>query len=329
MRFSSIIAFFLKDFFMNIIKPKALKSGDTIGLICPASGPDDLTRIEKSAAYLAKSGYNVLIGKNAFKSSGYLAGTDKERKDDVVSMFTNTDIKAIICIRGGYGSGRLLDMLPYNIIRENPKIIVGFSDITSLQTAFLSQSGIISIAGPMAAVDFYNNPDAYTEEIFRKLVTEPKAFGIIPLPAGHDVRIIKKGIGEGILFGGNLATLTSLVGTPYFPKPDNKILLIEDVDEKPHRIDRMLNQLKLAGVLGKLKGVIAGQFTDCEESDSRKNTFKVEEVLEHYLGNLKVPVITNFPHGHTKHIASLPVGGKVRVNGNKGTVEILESAVKQ
>ena len=313
---------------MNIIKPKALKKGDTIGLICPASGPHDLSRIEKSAAYFGKLGYNVLIGKNAFKSDGYLAGSDKERRDDVLSMFTNKNIKALICIRGGYGSGRLLDMLPYDVIRKNPKILAGYSDITTLQSALLSQSGIISIAGPMAAVDFYNAPDTYTEENFWRLVTQSKAFGIIPLPAGNEVRSIRKGISEGVLFGGNLATLTSLLGTPYFPKPDNKILLIEDVDEMPHRIDRMLNQLRLSGVLGKLKGVIAGKFTDCNEPAGKQNTFTVDEVLENYLGKLKVPVITNFPHGHTKHIASLPIGGKVRVNGNKGTVEILESVVK-
>jgi len=167
---------------MNLVKPNALKKGDTIGLICPASGPQDLSRIEKSAVYFDKLGYNVLIGKNAFKSDGYLAGTDKERRDDVVSMFTNKDIKAIICIRGGYGSGRLLDMLPYDVIRKNPKILAGYSDITALQAALLSQSGIISIAGPMAAVDFYNAPDSYTEENFWRLVTEPKAAGIIRLP---------------------------------------------------------------------------------------------------------------------------------------------------
>ncbi len=312
---------------MNIIKPKALKKGDTIGLICPATAPDDLSRIEKSAVYFEKLGCNVLIGKNAFKSYGYLAGTDKERSDDIVSMFTNAKVKAIICIRGGYGSNRLLDMLPYDIIRKNPKIFVGFSDITSLQTALLALSGILTIAGPMAAVDFHSTSDPYTEENFWRLITEPKAAGIVPLPAGHNVNVLRKGIGEGVLFGGNFANFVALLGTPYFPKPDNKILLIEDVDEKPHRIDRMLNQLKLAGVLDKVNGVIAGQFTDCESTNP--NAFTVDEVLKQYLGKLKVPVITNYPHGHTKHIASLPIGGKVRINGNKGTVEILESAVKQ
>ncbi len=311
---------------MNILKPKALKQGDTIGLICPATAPEDLSRIEKSAIYFSRLGYKVLIGKNVFKSYGYLAGSDKERKDDIASMFANKKVKAIICIRGGYGSGRLLDMLPYDLIRKNPKIFVGFSDITSLQTAFLAQSGIISIAGPMAAVDFHSTSDPYTEENFWRMITEPKPFGIVPLPSGHKVNILKKGTGEGVLFGGNFANFVSLLGTPYFPKPDNKILLIEDVDEKPHRIDRMLNQLKLAGVFEKIYGVIAGQFTDCESTS--KNAFTVEEVLEQYLGKLKVPVITNFPHGHTKHIASLPIGGKVRVNGNKGTVEILEAVVR-
>lgn len=311
---------------MSIIKPKILKKGDTIGLICPATAPDDLSRIEKSAVYFEKLGYNVLIGKNAFKSYGYLAGTDKERREDIVSMFANNKVNAIICIRGGYGSGRLLDMLPYDVIRKNPKIFVGFSDITSLQTAFLAQSGIISIAGPMAAVDFHSTSDPYTEENFWRLITEPKPFGIVPLPSSHKVQVLKKGTGEGVLFGGNFANFVALLGTPYFPKPDNKILLIEDVDEKPHRIDRMLNQLKLAGVLDKVNGVIAGQFTDCESTNA--NVFTVDEVLEQYLGKLKCPVITNFPHGHTKHIASLPIGGKVRVNGNKGTVEILEAIVK-
>ena len=312
---------------MNILKPKSLKKGCTIGLISPASSPDDASRIEKSASYFNKLGYHTIVGKNASASSGYLAGTDPERLEDIQDMFSNKNVDAIICIRGGYGSGRLLASLPYKLIRKNPKIFVGYSDITALHSAFLAKAGMLSFAGPMATVDFAGEPDSYMEENFWKMVTSKKALGKLPYPVDRNIVPLFKGKAEGVLFGGNLTVLTSILGTPYFPSANNNVLFLEDIDEKPYRVDRMLNQLQKAGVLKKLSGVVLGQFTDCVEPDGTKKSLTLEEIFQQYLGGLKIPVIANFPHGHFKQILTLPVGGKVKINGNKGTLEVLESAV--
>ncbi|MEJ5262071.1 MAG: LD-carboxypeptidase [Ignavibacterium sp.] len=312
---------------MQVTKPARLKKGDIIGLISPASSPDELLRIEESTKYFERIGYKVKIGKNVGKYHGYLAGTDDERVEDLHSMFSDKTVKAIMCLRGGYGAFRLLDKINYKLIQKNPKIFVGYSEITSLQNAIFSKTGLITFAGPMPAVDFVNNISPYTEEWFWKVVTSNKKLGKIKYPENSKLPFINKGIVTARILGGNLAVLSAMLGTEYFPDMKDKILLLEDIDEKPYKIDRMLNQLRLAKVLKSLKGVILGRFVECYETDPNKKTLSLGEVIEHYFKNLKIPTIYTFPHGHIKDFITVPIGLKIGLNATKGAVEYLENAV--
>ncbi len=312
---------------MQVIKPARLKKGDTIGLITPASSPDELIRIEESTKYLERLGYRIKLGKYVGKYNGYLAGTDEERLEDFHSMFSDKTVKAIMCLRGGYGAFRLLDKINYKLIQKHPKIFVGYSEITSLQNAIFKKTGLITFAGPMPAVDFVNNISPFTEEWFWKVVTFSKKVGKVKYPENSKMPFINKGIATARILGGNLAVFNSLLGTEYFPDMKDKILLLEDIDEKPYKIDRMLNQLRLAKVFKGLKGIILGRFVECYEHDPNKKTLSLGEVIEHYFKSLKLPTIYTFPHGHIKDFLTVPLGLKVQLNATKGTVDFLESAV--
>jgi muramoyltetrapeptide carboxypeptidase len=308
-------------------KPAALKKGDVISFISPSSKPFDMERIPKAASYFEKLGYQVLVGKNVGKESGYLAGTDKERADDIRQAFSNKQIKAVFCVRGGYGAPRLLRDLPYDKFSGHGKIFSGYSDITSLQMAFYTQAKLITFAGPMPAVDFHSEIDPVTEaSFFRAITSSEKNLDILGEFPDHEAEFVGKGTAEGRLIGGNLALLTALAGSKYLPDFKDKILFIEDVGEKPYRIDRMLNQFELMGELKKLKAIILGQFTDCAEEPD-KPTLTLEEVFERYIYKLKIPVIRNFPHGHIKRNLTLPVGAKVKIDFVKKKFFTLEKVV--
>ncbi|MGD1007582.1 MAG: LD-carboxypeptidase [Ignavibacteriaceae bacterium] len=312
---------------MKIIKPKKLSKGDVIGIISPASSTDDFTNVEFGVKYLEKIGYKVEVGKNVGKTHGYLAGNDDERADDFHYMFKRKYINAIMCVRGGYGSTRLLDKIDYKLIKDNPKIFVGHSDITALQMAILSKTGLITFAGPMLAVDFADEVSSFTEEIFWAMVTSNKKIGKIHQPDDEKIFTLVKGVSKGRIAGGNLSLLSSLVGTNYLPELKDKILLIEEVSEVPYRIDRMLNQLRLAKVFNQVKGVILGAFTDCNETDPAKRTLTLGEVIADYFESLKIPVIYNLKHGHIKDSITIPIGIMVKLNASRNYLEIAESAV--
>ena len=314
--------------FMKVIKPKRLRKGDLIGVISPASSPNELERIEKGVKYLEGLGYKVDVGKNVGKVHGYLAGTDEERLDDLHSMFSNKDVKAIFNVRGGYGSGRLLDKINYGLIKRNPKIFVGYSDITALQMAFLKKTGLVTFAGPMVAVDFASdNVDPFTEENFWKIITSSKKIGKINNPNNEKFYTLSKGRGEGSLIGGNLALLISLMGTDYQPNFSNSVLLLEDIGEDPYRIDRMFYQLKYAKVFSKIKGVILGRFVDCYIKDKTQSSLTLNDVISDYLEELKIPVLYNVKHGHIKENLTIPWGLKTKINTSRCFIEITESAV--
>lgn len=312
---------------MRYIKPKRLHKGDLIGIISPASTPDDLTRINSGVKYLEKLGFKVLVGSNVGKNHGYLAGSDEERLNDLHSMFKNKMVKAVMCVRGGYGSPRLLDRIDFKLIKKNPKIFVGYSDITALQMAFLQKSNLVTFAGPMLAVDFHDEVSPFTEEFFWGMVTSNKKIGRIKNPNNEKLYCLKKGSTRGQIVGGNLALLVSLMGTQYFPDIRNKILLLEDTGEAPYRLDRLINQLRIAGVFDKVKGVVLGAFTDCKESDPSKKTLTLGEVIEDYFTRIKKPVVYNFQHGHIKDNITIPYGIKFKLNASRCFIEIDEGAV--
>ncbi len=238
---------------MKAIKPKKLQKGDLIGIISPASSVDDPGKLEKSVSYLEKLGYKVKIGGNVGKVNGYLAGTDKERVDDLHSMFSDKNVKAVFCLRGGYGAARLLDKIDYKIIKNHPKIFVGYSDISAIQLAIFYKAGLITFAGPMPGVDFYDEVSPFTEEMFWKLLTSPKKFGRFNNPDNENILSLNSGSASGRVVGGNLSVISGLIGTEYLPDLKDKILLIEEIGEMPYRIDRMLNQFRLSKMLMELK----------------------------------------------------------------------------
>ena len=310
---------------MEIIKPEKLKSGDVIGIISPSSPVSYTSKLDAGVSYFEKMGYRVKVGLNAMKERGYLAGTDGERVEDIHNMFLNSEVKLIICLRGGYGASRLLDKIDYNIIKNHPKIFCGYSDITVLQNAFFYKTGLVTFAGPMAGVDFYKDISHFTEENFWNSVTSCEPINI-NYPDGERLSSYKSGIAEGRLIGGNLSLFSSLIGTEYLPEPEGKILFLEEVGEVPYRIDRMLNQLRLSGFLGKIKGVILGSFTDCIETDPQRKSLNLTEVLEDYfIKDFHAPVIYNLNHGHLNNNLTIPIGVNVRINGTNCSIDFLES----
>jgi len=312
---------------MKIIKPKKLEKGGLIGIVSPASAPNDLSRIESAVKYLESIGYRVKVGKNASNQNGYFAGTDQERLEDIHYMFKDKGIRGIFCTRGGYGSGRLLDKIDYSLIKRNPKIFVGYSDITALQLAIFKKTGLITFAGPMPAVDFFTEVDPFTEENFWKILTNKKKIGKLSNPNSEKFYSIQSGHSEGRLIGGNLSMIVSLLGTKFSHDFKNSILLLEEINEKPYRIDRMFNQLRLANVFNLVKGIILGRFVDCYEKDSEKVSFTLNEVILDYFGKLKIPIIYNVKHGHLKQNLTLPIGIKTKINASRKFIEIVESAV--
>ncbi len=312
---------------MSILKPKRLKQGDVIGIISPASSPDDPIKIENGVRYLEKLGYRTEVGKNVGKYNGYLAGTDDERLDDLHNMFKNKNVNAIFCMRGGYGSGRLLDKIDYRIISSNPKIFVGYSDINALQMAFFTKCGLVTFAGPMVAVDFIDEVSPYTEEIFWNMISSNKKIGRVENPNKEKYFILNKGRAQGRILGGNVSIINSLISTEYLPKLKDSILLLEEINEAPYRIDRMLNQLRIMKVFKNIRGIILGDFVKCVEYDTEKRTLSLNDVIVDYFEGLKIPVIYNFRHGHLSEKVTIPFGLRTVLNASRGFVEINENAV--
>jgi len=311
---------------MKILKPAKLKKGDLIGLISPASPIDDPAKIDKGVLYLESLGYRVLVGDSVKKNLGYLAGTDEERVSDIHAMFLNRQVKAIFCVRGGYGTPRLLRSLDYTMISRNPKILVGFSDITALQLAIWQKCRVISFHGPMVGVDMASGMDPFTEEMLWQVLTSDKKPKQVTFDRNEST-VLSPGSSEGRLLGGNLSLLITLLGTPYLPDLRNSILLVEEIGEEPYRVDRMLTHLLNAGALKRVKAMVAGKFTDCVPKNSATSSRSVDEILRELAGVLRVPFLSNLPFGHFPKKLTLPIGLRVKVNATSLRLQFLEAAV--
>jgi muramoyltetrapeptide carboxypeptidase len=311
---------------MKPLKPSRLRAGDLIGLVSPASPIADPSRIDKGVRYLESLGYRVEVAPSVLKSHGYLAGTDEERAGDLHAFFARREVRAIMCIRGGYGTPRLLRLINYRLIASNPKIFVGYSDLTALQLAIWKKTGLVQFHGPMVGVDMADQMDAFTESLFWKTLTATGRAGAIALPDPQPVSLTG-GKARGRLVGGNLALLVSSMGTRYFPDLRDSLLYLEDIGEEPYRVDRMLFQLLNAGILGKVSGILTGQFTDCGPKDTTKPSFSVDEVFRQIAELSGRPFLAGLPFGHESRKMTLPLGITALVDATKGTVEYLEPAV--
>ncbi|MDP1676963.1 MAG: LD-carboxypeptidase [Bacteroidota bacterium] len=313
---------------MITIKPYALKKGDTIGIIAPASPPSAPEKITKGAEYLERLGYRVKLGKNVRKIYGYLAGTDKERADDINTMFADKDVKAIIAVRGGYGTPRLLPLIDYSVIKKNPKILIGYSDLTALQLAIFRKTGLITFSGPMAGVEMFKGIDPFTEENFWACITSTKKMGIVRNPSERKLQSLVKGKASGILLGGNLSLIVTLAGSKYLPSFKKSLLFIEEIEEESYRFDRMMNQLRITNILDDANGVIMCELTDVKASDTTKPFLTVEQVMDDYLANLKKPVVTGLVYGHVPQKLTIPIGIRATLDSAKNSLTFLESGVR-
>ena len=315
-----------------MIKPKALAVGQTIGLIAPASPSRDDDDVRMAVEVLTSLGFQVKESANLYRRHGYLAGSDAERAADLNAMFADETVDAIFALHGGYGASRLLSLLDYECIRHNPKVLLGYSDITALLNGIFTQAGLITFHGRVAASNFTD----YTLAEFKKVLMAASAgtgIGAAPPFATQPGRVDREnrlvplapGYAEGQLIGGNLTLLSHLIGTPYAPDFSGKILFLEDVGESVYRIDRMLTQLLLAGKLQQVAGIVLGKFTDCKPIYSSGSSLSLSEVLIERCTNLGVPVLRGLMIGHIEDQTVVPVGCRAALNVDEGTLTLLET----
>ncbi|QGU93817.1 LD-carboxypeptidase [Clostridium bovifaecis] len=301
---------------------KRLKFGDTIGLISPAS-PEDPDKIKQGIEFLKSQGFKIKEGNHLYDRWGYLAGSDKDRAEDFMNMFSDKEVDMILCVRGGYGSMRILPLLDFKIIKHNPKILVGFSDITIFLNVIASKSGFITFHGPMGSSNLQD-----TETLKSFLSTLMNGYRPYKLlnPSNINLNCNIRGITEGKIVGGNLSLISATLGTPYEIDTEDNILFIEDVGEQPYAIDRMLTHLHLAGKLKKCHGFILGQFTDCSLSNYERS-LTLNEIIKDRILSLNKPTLSNFMSGHDYPKLTLPIGAKARIDCYRGEINILEAVV--
>ncbi len=314
------------------IRPAALKPGDTIAFVAPA-GPAELAPMRAYADRLEKDGYRVIIPPGIeHRRSGYLAGSDEDRAAELNRMIRDPRVRAIFPVAGGYGLTRILDRIDYAALRQHPKIISGYSDLTALHLAIARQVRLVTFHSPMPIYNLWKGDKAefaFAAASFRRAVFADqykKGESGYAIAVPRDAKPVKLvgGTARGRLLGGNMTLICSTLGTPYALEPTGAILLLEDTNEAPYRVDRMLSQLRLAGVLGAVAGVVVGSFSPNEHPDAKE----IDRVLREALGKLKVPVLMKFPVGHTPLNATLPHGGLVELDADGGTLRLLEDPVR-
>ena len=315
-------------------KPPALLVGDTIAF-CAPSGFLDSVRMSLAKTRLEEKGFYIVHEDSIYRRWGYLAGTDAQRASELMYYFKDKSVRAIFPGTGGYGSTRILSMLDYDIIKSNPKIFIGFSDITALHIAFNQLANLITFhtPNPMYGLGSKKGLDPISELYFWSLLMNSNDYTYeIPFDLYGDslkVQTMVPGIASGKLVGGNLSLICSTMGSVYEVKTMGSILFIEDVGEAPYRIDRYLSELKLAGKLDLVNGIIIGRFSRREtEAPDRSTDFQMHQVFQQYFSKMKVPVIFNFPSGHGSKNVSLPLGCIVEINTDDEIFKVLESPIK-
>ncbi len=305
------------------IKPSALKAGDTVAISSPAGAVWDENQIEIFANILKGIGFKVVLGKTLKEKFGYFSGTDEFRANEINELFANKSIKGIFCMKGGWGCARILDKIDYNIIQKNPKVLIGFSDITSLLIAINAKTGLITFHGPVGNSGWND----FTKSVFNNVVMLPNAYSFPVNPMNEDkIVTINSGKASGVLIGGNLTVLSGIIGSNYLPDWKNKILFLEEAKEEPYSIDRMLTQLKLSGVLNSISGFVFGKCAKCEAEEPLK-AFTFDQVIKQHIQPLGIPAFYGAMIGHIENKLTIPVGIKASIDADKGTIKLDESAV--
>jgi muramoyltetrapeptide carboxypeptidase len=297
----------------HVIKPKRLRPGDLIGVVSPA-GVINRTSLESGLDALKSFGFRVRLGPHLFKRHFYLAGTDQDRTADLYEMFQENDVAAVFCARGGYGSQRLLNKLDFGIIKRNPKILLGYSDITALLLAVHAKTGLVTFHGP--TVREMTVKDQGNMSTLLQLLSAKK-----PPILKLDGEVLFPGKATGRLLGGNLSLLCHLMGADYLPTFDGSILFLEEKGEKPYRIDRMLTHLMLTGQLNRLSGLVVGQFVECG------NLADIKRLFINIASELKIPLTTGLMAGHGHVNNTLPIGVTAHLNTDDMTLSIVEECV--
>lgn len=308
-------------------KPKALKPGDKVALIAPASAGGGGSELDEAQAFVRARGWEPVLMPKVSSRFGYLAGTDAERAADINAAFADPSIKGVIAVRGGYGCMRILPLLNDKLIKKNPKVLIGYSDITALLVAISKRCGFVTFHGPTAS----SSQDDYSMEWLMKAVTVSASLGDLsqpdPLPSdAYRIYSLHGGTARGRLVGGNLSLLAHMMGTPWAPDLKDSILFLEDVNEAPYRVDRMLTQLIISGGMSKCRGVVVGHFTRGDDS-SPDSEWKTADVLRDRLAGLEIPVTVGWAVGHVRTKLTLPVGALAELDADRLSLKILESAV--
>lgn len=312
-------------------KPKHLQPGDTLGIVSPSSPTPRDSDVERIRQWAAAHGWQVKVFDHAFERYGYLAGRDEQRAADLMAAFADPEVDAVVCTRGGYGGWRMVPYVDFDVIRANPKLFIGYSDITAPHVAIGQRADLVTFYGPSASSFIGRSRSEYTLRNFLRAATQPEPLGEIERdPDDPFTFAIRGGIAEGVLRGGCLTLLVQSLGTPWEVDWRGCIVFAEDVHEEPYRIDGYLTQLKLAGKLEGIAGFVVGEHADCGprkfEPSYPYGTFSVEDVYRQHLEPLGVPVIVGLPCGHGRHLATLPLGVPARLDAEACTLTLLEAA---
>lgn len=305
---------------MNIIKPSKLKSGDTIGILSVSGGISEYDRILRAKDFLISIGFNVKISNTTTKHFRYMAGTDDERTKAIEEFFSDPEIDAIVCSRGGYGSLRIVDKINYEIIKNNPKIFVGYSDITILLSMIFYKTGLITFHGAMIKGDFGSDEicDYTNNSFFNTLQSNVKEY-----TAKENYQVLNRGIAKGILWGGNLASLVSMLPLNFVPNEDI-ILFLEDLNEPVYKIDKMLTQLfNIPEIRDHVKGLVFGDFLD------NGNDEQLTELLKEISLKYSLPSSIGFNISHSKQKDTIPYGVDVLYSADEGLLRVENTYLKQ
>jgi muramoyltetrapeptide carboxypeptidase len=306
--------------------PKSLKKGDTIGLVS-ASSPTPSEVLPRAIKAIEDLGFNVVVGETCKERHGYLAGKDDLRAQEINEMFRNPEIDGIFCIRGGYGAQRILPLLDLEMIKENPKVFAGYSDVTALHIVFNQLCHFVTFHSPMPSTEFIKDEmDDYTWNSFLTSVmdTERTDYFLENAP-GNPVKVLVPGEATGELVGGNLTLVASSLGTPYEIDTKGKILFLEDIDEYERSVDRMLTQLKLAGKLDDAVGILLGAWTNCgpQNPDKPEQSLRLHTIFEEILVPTGKPILMDITCGHVLPTMTLPLGKKISFNTELRMIKVM------